>query len=55
MKQDVTNKNKPVKIQWQIEDSKHRGVTVDGELAFLQCDSDLSGKFLAPFEDWNLQ
>ena len=51
LKQDPVNKEKSIKIIWQIEDSKNRGVSVDGNLAFVQCSSDLSGKFLAPFQD----
>jgi len=54
LKEDPKNKGKSVAIIWQIESSKNRGVSIDGALAFVQCSSDISGKFLAPFEDWNL-
>jgi len=50
IKSQPGSKGKPVKIIWQIEGKKDRGVECDGQMAFLQSASDLTGKFLAPFE-----
>ena len=55
-KKDSSTKSKSIKIIWQMEDRKNkdRGVEVDGMMAFVQSNSDLSGKFLAPYQETNL-
>ena len=49
LKKHVLAKDKTVKIEWQMEGSKNRSVTVAGEVAFLQCVGEMSGSFVAPF------
>jgi hypothetical protein len=48
---DPRSQGKTVSIQWQIEESKIRGVQLDGISIFLQTTTDLSGSFLPPFQD----
>ena len=51
LKKDSRSQGKSVSIQWQIEESKDRGVQLDGVSIFLQKSTDLSGVFLSPFQD----
>ena len=51
LKKDARCHGKSVTIEWQIENSKDRHVQADGIPIFLQTLTDLSGKFLKPFED----
>jgi len=51
VKKDPRSQGKTVSIQWQIEESKNRGVQLDGISIFLQTTTDLSGSFLPPFQD----
>jgi hypothetical protein len=51
LKKDPRSQGKSVSIQWQIEESKDRGVQLDGVSIFLQKSTDLSGVFLSPFQD----
>ena len=51
LKQDPLNKDKSIKIIWQIEGKKDRGVECDGQMVFLQSAADLTGKFLPPFDN----
>ena len=51
IKSQSGSKGKSVKIVWQIEGTKDRGVECDGQMAFSQSASDLTGKFLSPFDD----
>ena len=55
-KKGVSMKSKTVKIIWRMDDSKNkdRGVEIDGVMPFMQSNSDLSGKFLAPYQETNL-
>lgn len=54
LKKDSRCKDKVVEVQWQIDGSKNRDVQVDGNLVFAQLPDDVSGNFLAPFEDVSL-
>ena len=54
LKKDPRSQGKTVSIQWQIENSKNRGVQLDGVSIFLQTTTDLSGSFLAPFQDLHI-
>ena len=54
LKKHVLAKDKAVKIEWKIEGSKNRSVTVGGEVAFLQCVGEMSGNFVAPFLECTL-
>ena len=51
LKKEDRSKNKSVTIEWQIDDSKDRSVSVDKVPIFLQKVTDLTGSFLSPFQD----
>jgi hypothetical protein len=51
LKKEDRSKNKSVTIEWQIDDSKDRSVSVDKVPIFLQRVTDLTGSFLSPFQD----
>ena len=50
-KNEPSTKSKPIEIVWKMEGSKDRGVKVGGDMAFVQKTTDLSGSFLAPFQN----
>ena len=51
LKKDGRCRGKSVKICWQMDASKDRGVEIDGQTIFKQISTDSSGLFLAPFQD----
>ena len=54
IKKDRRAQGKSVTIEWKIENSKDRGVKMDGQTIFLQKVTELTGQFLAPFQDVTL-
>ena len=47
------NTNKTVKINWKLNNSRDRNVTVNGTPTFLQLFTDDTGTFTTPFESLN--
>ena len=47
----AASQNMEVKINWKVEQSKDRTVTVGGSTAFKQTSHDIEGKFYGPWED----
>ena len=55
LKKNALAKEKECKIDFKMDNSqKSRSVTVGGQVAFLQLPGDMSGSFLAPFQDVTL-
>ena len=50
IEKDAKAKDKEVKIEWLLEGSKKRVITVAGQEAFAQEYQDTEGEFLAPFQ-----
>ena len=51
IKEQPGSKGKVVKIIWQVEGKKDRGVECDGQMVFFQSAADLTGKFGPPFDN----
>ena len=51
IKEQPGSKGKIVKIIWQIEGKKDRGIECDGQMVFFQSAADLTGKFGPPFDN----
>ena len=51
LKKEPSTKSKSIEIIWKMDGSKDRGVKVGDDMAFVQKSTDLSGSFLAPFQN----
>ena len=50
-KKDIRCRAKKIEICWKKEGIKDRAVEIDGQPAFMQNSTDLSGSFAAQFQD----
>lgn len=50
LKRDAGGKDKMVDPEWKHSEKGKRTVSVAGTVAFIQDKSDMSGRFLSPFE-----
>ena len=54
IEKDAKAKDKDVKIEWLLEGSKKRVITVAGQEAFAQEYQDTEGEFLIPYQHLHL-